>query len=152
MPGIGELALGAAPIAGGALFGLAAGNLKPPDIRGSITSDLDLLDRLPADDTVRRERLRQSINDRVDSLITASERSRAIREVATSYEGNWRDLIVFAGAVLFTIVWWYVSHDRANWLIMFVLLILLCVWSGWYAVRGIIRGVRERMGDRQAGR
>ncbi len=44
MPGIAELALGAAPIAGGALLGAAAGNLKPPDVRGLITKDLDLLD------------------------------------------------------------------------------------------------------------
>jgi hypothetical protein len=45
MPGIAELALGAAPIAGGALLGVAAGNLRPPDIRGMIAKDMDLLER-----------------------------------------------------------------------------------------------------------
>lgn len=30
MPALAELALGAAPIAGGALLGAVAGNLKPP--------------------------------------------------------------------------------------------------------------------------
>lgn len=32
MPGIAEIALGAAPIAGGALLGAVAGNLKAPDV------------------------------------------------------------------------------------------------------------------------
>ena len=76
MPGLGELALGAAPIAGGALFGIAAGTLKPPDVRASINKDLDLLDRLPAEQIERRERLQQSIDHRIDDLLTAAERSR----------------------------------------------------------------------------
>jgi hypothetical protein len=49
MPGIAELALGAAPIAGGALLGVTAGNLKAPDVRGLILKDMDLLDRIPDD-------------------------------------------------------------------------------------------------------
>ena len=36
MPGIADLALGAAPIFGGALMGVLAGNLKGPDYRASI--------------------------------------------------------------------------------------------------------------------
>ena len=47
MPGIAELALGAAPIAGGALVGAAAGGFKGPDVRAMIAKDLDLLDRIP---------------------------------------------------------------------------------------------------------
>ena len=43
MPGIAELALGAAPLAGGALLGLVAGNLRGPDVRGLIKQDMDLL-------------------------------------------------------------------------------------------------------------
>ena len=42
--GIADIALGAAPIAGGALLGIAAGTMKGPDIRGMIKSDLELLD------------------------------------------------------------------------------------------------------------
>lgn len=47
MPGLAEIALGAAPIAGGALLGAVAGNLKGPDVRAVIKTDLDLLDRIP---------------------------------------------------------------------------------------------------------
>jgi hypothetical protein len=43
MPGIAELALGAAPIAGGALLGAAAGSFKGPDVRGMFAMDMDLL-------------------------------------------------------------------------------------------------------------
>lgn len=85
MPGIAELALGAAPIAGGAMLGVIAGNLKPPDIRGMITKDLDLLDRLPAEDVERKARLKASIDERIDGLIDASDRTREIREAAMSY-------------------------------------------------------------------
>src|SRR6185436_19849699 len=114
MPGIAELALGAAPIAGGALLGVAAGNLKPPDIRGNIAKDMDLLGRIPDDQPELRARLKDSIDRRIDSLIQADERSREIRIAAMSYRGNWRDIVVFVCAVLFTIVWWNVSHSRAN--------------------------------------
>ena len=76
MPGIAEIALGAAPIAGGALVGVAAGNLKPSDIRGQIKQDLDLLDRIPPEDTERRANVQRSINRRIDELVTAGDRSR----------------------------------------------------------------------------
>ena len=48
MAGIAEIALGAAPIAGGALLGVAAGTLKGPDFRGMIVKDMDLLERIRA--------------------------------------------------------------------------------------------------------
>lgn len=141
MPGIAELALGAAPIAGGAMLGVIAGNLKPPDIRGMITKDLDLLDRLPAEDVERKARLKASIDERIDGLIDASDRSREIREAAMSYRGNWRDIVVFVCAVLFTVVWWNVSHTRANWLVMFVAMIIVSIAAGIYAGRGVARAV-----------
>lgn len=47
MSAISGFALGAAPIAGGALLGLAAGNLRGPDVRGAIKADLELLEKLP---------------------------------------------------------------------------------------------------------
>src|SRR6478752_6786017 len=125
MPGIAELALGAAPIAGGAMLGVIAGNLKPPDVRGLIAKDMDLLERLPADQPERRARLQASIDQRIDELITAGERSRELRDAALSYRGNWRDIVLFLCAVLFTIVWWNVSHARTNWLVMFIAMILL---------------------------
>ncbi|GAS91172.1 hypothetical protein [Mycolicibacterium brisbanense] len=145
MPGIAELALGAAPIAGGALLGMAAGNLKPPDVRGLIVKDMDLLDRLPAEQTERRARLQASIDQRIDDLVTANERGRQLRLAAASYEGNWRDIVVFICAVLFTIVWWNVSHSRANWMVMFIVMIIVSVVAGIYAGRGILRVVTTRV-------
>lgn len=142
MPGIAELALGAAPIAGGAMLGVIAGNLKPPDVRGLIAKDMDLLERLPAEDVELRARLKASIDQRISELITAGDRSREIREAAMSYRGNWRDIVVFICAVLFTIVWWNVSHSRANWLTMFIAMIIVSVAAGIYAGRGVLRAIR----------
>ena len=48
MPGIAELALAGAPIAGGALLGIAAGSMRGPDVRGLIKQDMELLAMLPA--------------------------------------------------------------------------------------------------------
>ncbi|SEH84466.1 hypothetical protein SAMN04489835_4806 [Mycolicibacterium rutilum] len=142
MPGIAEIALGAAPVAGGALLGMAAGNLRGPDFRGTIAKDLDLLERIPDDRPELKERLRASIDARIDDLISTTEKSRELRIAAMSYEGNWRDIVVFVCAILFTVVWWNVSHDRTNWLVMFVVLILLSVVAGIYAARGVIRSLR----------
>ncbi|WP_299558668.1 hypothetical protein [uncultured Mycolicibacterium sp.] len=149
MPGIAEFALGAAPVAGGALLGIIAGNLKGPDFRGMIQADLDLLDRIPAEDVERRERLQASINRRIDDLIEAGERTRRLREAALSYGGSWRDLVVFVCAVLFCVVWFHLDHDRDNWLPVFVVLVALTVLAGLYALRGIVRAVRTvlRRGD-----
>ncbi|MEZ0357510.1 hypothetical protein [Mycobacterium sp. SA01] len=141
MPGIADIALGAAPIAGGALLGVAAGNLRGPDVRGAIKADLELLDQLPEEDVELRARLRESINVRIVDLIDATEKSRELREIAASYKGNWRDIVVFICAVLFTIVWWNVPHSRTNWLVMFVFLILLSGVVAVYASRGVIRAL-----------
>ena len=146
MPGIAELALGAAPIAGGALLGVAAGNLRPPDIRGMIAKDMDLLERIPDDQPELKARLKASIDQRIDALIKADERSREIRVAALSYRGNWRDIVVFIAAVLFTIVWWNVSHSRANWLVMFIVMIIVSVVAGIYAGRGLLRAVGRFLG------
>jgi hypothetical protein len=139
--GIADLALGAAPIAGGALLGVAAGNLKPPDIRGLITKDMDLLERIPEDQPELKARLKASIDGRIDDLIRTTERSRDIRLAAVSYAGNWRDIVVFICAILFTIIWWNVSHSRDNWLLMFILMIIASVVAGIYAGRGLGRAV-----------
>jgi ABC-type antimicrobial peptide transport system permease subunit len=143
MPGIAELALGAAPIAGGALLGAAAGSFKGPDIRAMIAKDMDLLERIPDDRPELKARLKASIDERINDLISATEKSRELRQLAASYEGNWRDIVVFLCAVLFTIVWWNVSHSRSNWLIMFIVMIVLSVVAGVYAARGILRGLNR---------
>jgi hypothetical protein len=150
MPGIAELALGAAPIAGGALLGVAAGNLRGPDFRGLIAKDMDLLERIPDDQPERKARLKASIDQRIDDLIESTARSRELRLAAMSYEGNWRDIVVFICAVLFTVVWWNVSHARTNWLVMFIVLIVLSILAGIYATRGIVRALSRYLRNRRA--
>ncbi len=141
MPGIAELALGTAPILGGALLGVAAGQLKGPDFRGAIKADLDLLDRLPDDQAERRAALQESIDQRVDDLVAANKRSRQLREAAGSYEGNWRDIVLFISALLFTLIWWNVNHNRSNWLAMFIVMIAASIVAALYAFRGARRSL-----------
>ena len=141
MPGFAELALAGAPIAGGALLGVVAGNLRGPDVRGLIKQDMDLLERLPPEQTERRAELQRVIDIRVDDLIAAVDKNRSLLELAQSYRGNWRDVVVFVCAVLFTIVWWNVSHSRSNWLIMFIVMIVVSVAAAVYAERGIVRAL-----------
>ncbi|OBF52046.1 hypothetical protein [Mycolicibacterium monacense] len=149
MPGIADIALGAAPIAGGALLGIAARGLKGPDVRGMIAKDMELLERLPEEQVELRARLRRSIDQRIEDLVTTAERSRELRIAAMSYEGNWRDILVFICTVLFTVVWWHVSHSRSNWLVMFIVLIVLTVVAGAYAARGIRRALGRKRRNRR---
>src|SRR3984885_8939318 len=142
MPGIAELALGAAPIFGGALVGVAAGQIKGPDVRAAIKADLDLLDRIPEEESGRRAALQRAINQRIDDLLLANERSRELRAAASSYEGNWRDIVLVLCAVLFAIVWWNVPHSRTNWMFLFVVMIIMSVVAALYAFRGLRRVLR----------
>jgi hypothetical protein len=149
MPGIAELALAGAPVAGGALLGLAAGNLRAPDVRGAIAKDMDLLERLPAEQVERRAELQRVIDLRIDNLIAAVDKNVELRELATSYRGNWRDIVVFVCAVLFSIVWWNVSHSRTNWLVMFLVLLALTALSAVYAARGVVRALTDAARSRR---
>ena len=143
MPGIAELALAGAPIAGGALLGLAAGNLKAPDVRGLIKQDMELLEMLPPEQTARRAELQRVIDERIDDLIRSVDKGRSLREVAMSYRGNWRDIVVFVCAILFTIIWWNVNHSRTNWLMMFVVMIVVSIAAGIYAGRGVLSALQS---------
>jgi drug/metabolite transporter (DMT)-like permease len=40
-------------------------------------------------------------------------------------------------AVLFTIVWWNVPHGRTNWLLLFIVMIVVSVVAALYALRGL---------------
>lgn len=142
MSGIAQLALGAAPIFGGALLGAAAGQIRGPDFRATIKADLDLLDRIPEEESGRRAALQRAINQRIDDLLLANERSRELRAAASSYEGNWRDIVLVLCAVLFTIVWWNVPHSRTNWMFLFVVMIIMSVVAALYAFRGLRRVLR----------
>jgi len=66
MPGMAAMAMGAAPVVGGALFGAAVGQLRGPNLRDGIKQDLELLEQLPEIEAARREALRRSIDDRID--------------------------------------------------------------------------------------
>lgn len=141
MPALTAMVLGAAPVVGGALFGAVAGQFKGPDVRAVIKQDLDLLDRLPEQQTQRRADLQRTIDARIDDLVATADRNRALREAATSYRGDWRDIVLFVCAALFTYVWWQINHQRADWLPMFMLLILGCGLTAVYAMRGIGRSL-----------
>lgn len=145
MVGIADLALGAAPIAGGALLGAAAGGIKGPDVRGAIKADLELLEMIPAEQAELRAAMERNIYQRIGELIESTDRSRKLREAATSYAGNWRDIVVFVCAVLFAIIWWNVPHGRSNWLVMFIILIVLVIVAAYYAIRGIAGAFRSVM-------
>jgi hypothetical protein len=137
--GLGQIALSSAPIFGGAMLAIAAGQFRGPNYRGLIKEDMDLLDRLPPEATTRRADLQRTIDARIDDLVDATDRSRALRRAAVSYQGNWRDIVLFLCVLLFTIIWWEVDHGRSNWLLMFILLIVLSVVAAVYALRGVLR-------------
>ena len=76
MPGMAAMAMGAAPVVGGALFGAAVGQFRGPDLREGIKQDLELLEQMPEIEAARREALRRSIDDRIDELIVAKDKAR----------------------------------------------------------------------------
>jgi hypothetical protein len=151
--GLGEIALNSAPVFGGAMLAIAAGQFKAPDYREQIKQDMDLLDRLSPEATKRHAELQRSIDARIDDLVDAADRNRALRKAALSYRGNWRDVVLLLCVVLFTVIWWNVSHSRGNWLPMFILLILLSVVAAVYALRGVLRAgssfMHKHRGDDQ---
>ncbi len=150
MPGMAAMAMGAAPVVGGALFGAAVGQLRGPNLREGIKQDLELLEQLPEIEAARRDALRRSIDDRIDELIVAEDTARRLRTAASSYEGSWRDVVLFLCTVLFSVVWWSVDHDRDSWLPVFVTTIVASVVAAGYTVRGLRRSVRRmrRRADR----
>jgi F0F1-type ATP synthase assembly protein I len=143
MAGLAGLALGTVPIAGGALLGLAAGQFKGPDFRALIKQDQELLDRIPQEQTVRRAELQRTIDMRIDDLIGATDQSRSLREAASAYKGNWRDVVLVVCIVLFAVIWWNVPHSRTNWLPTLIVLILLGMVAAVYAMRGMIRSLNS---------
>ena len=149
MPGMAAMAMGAAPVLGGALLGAAVGQLRGPGLREGIKQDLELLEQLPEAEVARRESLRRSINERIDELVVANDKARRLRDAAASYEGNWRDIVLFLCTVLFSIVWWSVDHNRDSWLPVFITTIVASVVAAGYAFRGVRRVVSVH---RRAGR
>ncbi len=137
MPGLAAIVLGSAPVFGGALLAAAAGKFVSTDFRAGIKEDMELLERLPEDETDRRAALRRSIANRIDDLVVANEKRRQLRATAIVYQGSWRDVVLFLCTVLFAVVWWDVDHDRKSWLPMFIVLLVASVITAGYALRGI---------------
>ncbi|NUS43158.1 MAG: hypothetical protein HOQ24_05655 [Mycobacteriaceae bacterium] len=149
--GLAELVLGTAPIAAGALFGAVTGNFKGPDVRTTIMRDMDLLERLSADDRGRRDRLRALVDRRVDDLLSSEERAIQLQESAQLYQGISRDLLVMLGTVVFVVVWWYVPHTHAHWIITFVVLCGLTLAAAIQVARAAAHAVRKRVNVTPAG-
>lgn len=143
MTRLGELALGAAPIAGGAMLGSLVGTFKGPDLRTALKSDIELLKSLPEESVELRAELQRTIDMRVRELVVLLDRNYEVRQTAVSYKGHWRDVVLLLCAVLFTVVWWNVPHTRTNWLITFIVLLIACVVIGVYAARGVIAAMKQ---------
>src|ERR1700757_3236906 len=103
MVGLGALAAGAAPLAGGVLLGGMAGRGGPggPDLRAVIRSEMELLERIPEDQVTHRAALEQIIAEHIDDLVVALEKTRRRRRFTSYFAENWRDLILFLTTVLF---------------------------------------------------
>ena len=114
------------------------------DVAGA-EQDQELLKGIPPEQTARRAELQRTIDERIDDLIAATDRSRSLRQEASGYQGNWRDVVLFVCIVLFAVIWWNLSHSRTNWLPMFIALILLAVVTAFYAGRGFVVSVRKTM-------
>ncbi|MFE3100945.1 hypothetical protein [Nocardia tengchongensis] len=151
MPALVDLAVGMAPIAGGLALGAAAGYLKGPDVRKTISQDMELLDRLPPEEAERRAELQRAINSRIDDLVATVNRYRPLRRAAASYRGGLRDILLFVSAILFTAVWWSVDHQKSSWLPMFVVLIVISGWSAAYVFSGLLRSLLSFRGPLRGG-
>ncbi len=145
-----QLLIGAAPVLGGLVLGVVIMSfLKKPDLRGPVKDDLDLLDRLPADQTHRRAELQRSINLRIDGLVASVDRQHALRDAVIPYMDRWHGAVLFFFTIVFTHVWWGADHNRADWIPMFLVLIVLSVLTFLYAAIGAIRAVRAYRPSRQ---
>ena len=102
MPGLADIAVGAAPLAGGALLAGIVGGTggRVPVLRDAITSEMDLLERIPKDDVTHRAALEQVIAQHIDALVVATEKSRQLQRRISYFTENWRDLVVFLTSVL----------------------------------------------------
>ena len=103
MAGLGALALGAAPLAGGVLLGGLAGKSgsNVSDLRAVILTELQLLQRIPEDEVARRAALKRMIGEHVDALLVAQEKSREFQRKTRYFTEHWRDIVLFVTTLLF---------------------------------------------------
>jgi hypothetical protein len=150
MSGLGAFAIGAAPIFGGLLLGSQAGKTTAKvDLRGIIKQELELLERLPQDQVIRRAALERTIENHLDDLIAANEKALSLKRktrLATEVS-NWRNVVLFLAAVLFVVIAWHADHHKWHWLPLFIAIVLMTVVAGYIAVRGFVRRFRAGLHD-----
>ena len=149
MVGVGALVTGVAPLAGGLLLGGMAGKSGPsgPDLRAVIISELDILQRIPEDEVVRRAEFKRMIGEHVEALLVAQEKSREFRRRTGYFTEHWRDIVVFVTTLLFLVVIWYGDHHRPIWLPLLIATILMSVVTAISVVRGFLSSVRSNASD-----
>ena len=144
MSGLGALALGAAPLAGGVLLGGMAGKSSPsvPDLRAVINSELELLQRIPEDEVARRAALKRMIGEHIDALLVAQKKSREFQRKISYFTENWRDIVLFVATLLFAVIIWHGDHHRPVWLPLLIATIVMSVVTAIYVLRGFWTSVR----------
>ena len=83
------------------MLAVAAGQLKPSnrsmskDFLDRLKLYMDLLERIPEEQTARRAYLQRMIDSNIDDIVTLTKQCRALRAAASSYTGDWRDIVLF---------------------------------------------------------
>jgi hypothetical protein len=149
MFGLGALAAGVAPLAGGVLLGGMAGKSGPNvgDLRAVIISELDLLQRIPEDEVARRAAFKRMIGEHVEALLVAQEKSREFKRKTRYFTEHWRDIVVLVTTLLFLVVIWYTDHHRPVWLPLLIATIVMSVVAAISVVRGFLRSGRSSASD-----
>jgi hypothetical protein len=149
MVGVGAIVTGVAPLAGGLLLGGMAGKSGPSgaDLRAVIISELDILQRIPEDEVVRRAEFKRMIGEHVEALLVAQEKSREFKRRTRYFTEHWRDIVVFVTTLLFLVVIWYGDHHRPIWLPLLIATILMSVVTAISVVRGFLSSVRSNASD-----
>ena len=146
MTGLGALAVGAAPLAGGLLLGGMAGkgNSSVADLRAVITSELELLQQLPEAEVARRAALKRMIGEHVDALLVAQEKSREFQRKTRYFTEavHWRDIVLFVTTLLFLVIIWHADHQRPIWLPLLIATTVMAVGTAIYVVRGFLTSLR----------
>ena len=152
MVGLGTLATGVAPLAGGLILGGMVGKSGPnaADLRVIINSDLELRQRIPADQVARRAAVERMLAGHVDALLVAQKKSREFRRKMKYFTEHWRDIVLFVTTLLFVVVLWYADHHRPVWLPLFIATIVMSMVTAISMVHGFLRSGRPSApeGDR----
>ena len=145
MAGLGALALGAAPLAGGVLFGGLAGKSGPnvSDLRAVILKERELLQRIPEDEVARRAALERMIEEHIHALLVAQKKSQEFQSNMRYFTENWRDILLFVTTLLFAVIIWHADHHRPVWLPLLIATIVMSVVTAIYVLQGFLRSVRR---------